>query len=101
MTSDHGWVEPVDAGETIAQQDDLEHWLHGIRTGLADNPPDWLATAAPSASDAAASGSDGDGAQSPLDPEAPLDPTAPPASGAETDVQPRAGQTSGRHRAQD
>jgi hypothetical protein len=84
MTSDHGWVEPVDGSEPAAQHDDLEHWLHGIRTDLADNPPDWLGTASTS-----------DGAQ------APLDATVPLTSDGDTDPQPRGSQTSGRHRAED
>jgi hypothetical protein len=82
VTSDDGWVEPLDASEPAAQHDDLEHWLHGIRTDLADNPPDWLASTS-------------DGAQ------APLNATAPPTPDGDTGPQSRGAQTSGRHRAED
>jgi hypothetical protein len=58
MTSDHGSVEPVDASESTAQHDDLEHWLHDIRTDLADDPPDWLDTTSDGTSDTAST-SDG------------------------------------------
>jgi hypothetical protein len=85
MTSDDGWVEPVDASEPAEQRDDLEHWLHGIRTDLTDDPPDWVATA--NSSDSA---------------EAPLDAKAPAAFGnGDTGPQSRGAQTSGRHRAED
>ncbi|MCW2638428.1 MAG: hypothetical protein JWP76_734 [Dactylosporangium sp.] len=85
MTSDDGWVAPVDASEPTAQHDDLEHWLRDIRTDLTDDPPDWVATA--NASDSA---------------EAPLDAKAPPAFGnGGTGPQSRGAQTVGRHRAED
>lgn len=47
MTADYGSVEPVDASELTAEHDDIEHWLHGLRTELTDNPSDWLDTAGP------------------------------------------------------
>jgi hypothetical protein len=85
MTSNHGSVEPADASEPKAQHDDLEDWLHGIRAGLTDNSPDWLATA-----------DTGDSA------EATLDGTAPAAfDNDDTDGQSRSAQTIGRHRAED
>ena len=85
MTSDHGSVEPVDASEPTAPHDDLEYWLHGIRTDLTDNPPDWVVTS-----------STGDGA------EALGEATAPQAFNNDgTGPQPRGAQTIGRHRAED
>ena len=85
MTPNHGPVEPADASKPTLQHDDLEDWLHGIRTDLTHNSPDWLATA-----------DIGDSA------EAPLDATAPPAvDNDDTDRQSRAAQTIGRHRAED
>jgi hypothetical protein len=82
MTSDDGWVEPVDASEPTAPHDDLEHWLHGIRTDLTDNPPDWVAISSTS-----------DGA------EALGDAKAPHAfNNDDTGPQPRGAQAMGRHR---
>jgi hypothetical protein len=85
MTSDDGWVEPVDASEPTAQHDDLEHWLHGIRTDLTDDPPHWVATADIS-----------DSAKAPGDA-----PTPSAFDNDDTGPQPRGAQTIGRHRAAD
>ncbi|MCW2639712.1 MAG: hypothetical protein JWP76_2018 [Dactylosporangium sp.] len=85
MTPDDGWVEPVDASEPTAQHDDLEHWLHSIRTDLTEDPPDWVATA--KTSDSA---------------EAPGDAKAPSAvDNDDTGPQPRGAQTIGRHRSEE
>jgi hypothetical protein len=84
MTPNHGSVEPTDASKPAAQQDDLEDWLHGIRTDLTDNPADWLATA-----------DTGDSAEA-------ADAEAPAASGNDdTEREPRRAQAIGRHRAED
>ncbi|NJC68598.1 hypothetical protein HC031_02495 [Planosporangium thailandense] len=56
MTADYGSVEPVDASELATQHDEIEHWLHGIRNELTDNPSDWLATADTSGDAQATSG---------------------------------------------
>jgi hypothetical protein len=112
MTIDHGSVEPVDAGEPTAQHDDLENWLHGIRTDLTDNPPDWLRTDSVEAPlDATTSPAvDNDDTGPPLDATTspavdnddtgpPLDATTSPA--VDTGPQPRVEQTIGRHRAEE
>ncbi|GII25872.1 hypothetical protein Pme01_54690 [Planosporangium mesophilum] len=85
MTSDHGSVEPVDASEPTAQHDDLEHWLHGIRTDLTDDRPDWVTPVGA-----------GGGAEVPGDAEA-----SPAVDNDARGPEPRGPHTIGRHRAED
>jgi hypothetical protein len=89
MTSDHGWVEPVDAGEPAVQHDDLESWLYGIRTDLAGDQPDWLAATS-------------DGAEAPPAAEAsPAGGASPADDDSGTGPRSREAQSIGRHRAID